>query len=186
MLEAVEMERLHPPSNNFQYNSLFQWSWPDGSPLYLASYFTLIFALILFFHFHNARRPTKLAPDITAPAKAPERPPGVWFPVDFKRPEACPYPNWDIKTTKPLPYRPFKWGPYNITMGLRTMRWDEWIELDNQFLTFHKCKTERIAERGARCCKTAPEAFYGACELLEELCVCSPAFTLHSIWRALF
>jgi alpha-1,2-mannosyltransferase len=55
-------------------------------------------------------------------------------------------------------------------MGLRTMHWDEWIELDNQFLHFHDLKAKRIAERGEKCCRTAPEAFDCALELLEELC----------------
>lgn len=51
----------------------------------------------------------------------------VWEPQDFKRPEASPYPDWDVYTTKPIPYRPFRYGPYHITMGLRNMKWDEWI-----------------------------------------------------------
>lgn len=55
-------------------------------------------------------------------------------------------------------------------MGLRNMQWDEWIELDNEWTKYHNLKTQRIAERGHKCCKTAPEAFDGACELLEELC----------------
>jgi hypothetical protein len=38
--------------------------------------------------------------------------PIVWIPQQFKRPSASPYPDWDIHTTKPLPYRPFKYGPY--------------------------------------------------------------------------
>lgn len=50
-----------------------------------------------------------------------------WIPVDFKRPPAEPAPNWDIHKTKPNPYRPFRWGPYNITMGIRSMDWNEWI-----------------------------------------------------------
>lgn len=75
-------------------------------------------------------------PDLEKPAaravgkfRAPERPPGgmihgfrymnsinrvylVWIPMDFKRPAAKPYPNWDVHTTPPLPYRPFRHGPY--------------------------------------------------------------------------
>ncbi|KAL8764540.1 MAG: hypothetical protein Q9194_006993 [Teloschistes cf. exilis] len=117
------------------------------------------------------------SPDLEKPAakrngsnfKAPERKPGVWTPIDFRRPDAAPYPDWDVHTTKPLPYRPFKHGPYHITMGLRTMQWDEWIELDNHFLKFHDLKARRIEERGDKCCRTAPEAFDGAVELLEEL-----------------
>ena len=101
--------------------------------------------------------------------KAPERPPGVWTPVDFKRPEASPYHAWDVHKTDPLPYRPFRHGPYHITMGLRTMQWDDWIELDNHYLKFHADKARRIEERGEKCCRTAPEAYDGAVELLEEL-----------------
>ena len=54
-------------------------------------------------------------------------------------------------------------------MGLRTMHWDEWIELDNKFPYYHSQKAERIASRGAKCCRTAPEALDAAHELLEEL-----------------
>jgi Protein of unknown function (DUF3445) len=103
--------------------------------------------------------------------KKPAREPGKWTPSDFKRPTAAPYPDWDIKTTKPLPYRPFKYGKYHVTMGLRMMKWDEWIEMDNQWETFHDIKTKRIEERGTKCCWTSPEGMDGAIELLEELYV---------------
>lgn len=101
--------------------------------------------------------------------KAPEREPGVWAPVNFKRPAAPPYPDWDVYKTEPRPYRPFRHGPYYITMGLRTMQWDEWIELDNHYRRFHEDKKRRIKERGEKCCRTASEAYDGAVELLEEL-----------------
>lgn len=101
--------------------------------------------------------------------KAPVRPPGQWTPSDFKRPVAPPLLDWDVHKTEPLPYRPFKYGPYHITMGLRSMQWDEWIELDNHFLKYHADKSRRIEERGDKCCRTAPEAMDGAIELLEEL-----------------
>ncbi|KAL8744377.1 MAG: hypothetical protein Q9190_003373 [Brigantiaea leucoxantha] len=116
------------------------------------------------------------SPDLEKPSsrrsstfKAPERTPGTWIPVDFQRPCAPPFPNWDVHSTEPIPYRPFRHGPYHITMGLRTMKWDEWIELDNHYPRFHADKARRIAERGPKCCRTAPEALDGAIELLEEL-----------------
>lgn len=34
-----------------------------------------------------------------------------WIPSDFKRPPASPYPDWDVHTSKPIPYRPFRYGP---------------------------------------------------------------------------
>ncbi|PYH51907.1 uncharacterized protein BO96DRAFT_469726 [Aspergillus niger CBS 101883] len=93
-----------------------------------------------------------------------------WIPSDFRRPPASPYPDWDVHTTKPIPYRPFRYGPkYFVTMGLRSLKWDEWIELDNHYLKYHADKARRIAERGDKCCKTAPEAWDAAIELLEEL-----------------
>lgn len=115
------------------------------------------------------------SPDLEKPGakrgtfKSPVRASGVWTPVDFKRPEAPPYPNWDVHKAEPIPYRPFKYGPYHVTMGLRNMNWDEWIELDKQYLEWHDVKAKRIEERGDQCCRTAPEAFDGAIELLEEL-----------------
>ncbi|PGG96193.1 alpha-1,2-mannosyltransferase [Blastomyces parvus] len=116
-------------------------------------------------------RPT--APDLEKPAlktKTADRKLGEWHPSDFKRPDAAPYPNWDVHTTNPLPYRPFRYGPnYFVTMGLRSMKWDEWIELDNQYLRFHADKARRILERGDKCCMTAPEAVDGVIELLDEL-----------------
>jgi hypothetical protein len=50
------------------------------------------------------------------------------------------------------------------------MHWDDWIELDNEYLQYHSLKAARIAERGQKCCKTAPEAWDAAVELLEEFC----------------
>jgi len=54
-------------------------------------------------------------------------------------------------------------------MGLRTMHWDEWIELDNEYLTYHSLKAARIADRGEICIKTDPRAWGAAVELLEEM-----------------
>lgn len=37
-----------------------------------------------------------------------------WLASDFKTPTASPYPNWDVDTSKPIPYRPFRYGPLVI------------------------------------------------------------------------
>ncbi|EPS25306.1 hypothetical protein PDE_00239 [Penicillium oxalicum 114-2] len=116
-------------------------------------------------------------PDLDKPSSRrndrdkPAREWGVWKPSAFKRPPASPYPGWDIQSSKPIPYRPFQYGPKHfVTMGLRSMKWDEWIELDNHYLKYHADKKRRIEERGEKCFGTAPEAMDGAIELLEELC----------------
>ncbi|KAK9477141.1 hypothetical protein V1514DRAFT_134742 [Lipomyces japonicus] len=90
-----------------------------------------------------------------------------WLPVEFKTPIPESYPDWDIKTTKPLPYRPFKHN-YHVTMGIRNLQWDDWIELDNEWPIYHKRKLERLEERGDELLKTGAEAFDAAIELLEE------------------
>lgn len=89
--------------------------------------------------------------------------------MTFKRPTATPFPNWDINTTKPTPYRPFRHGAYHITMGLRNMDWNNWIELDNHYPKYHADKAARIASRSTKCCYTDPSVLDGAIELLEEL-----------------
>ncbi|RMZ71977.1 mannosyl transferase [Pyrenophora seminiperda CCB06] len=88
----------------------------------------------------------------------------------FTRPPATPHPTFSLTTTPPLPYRPFRHGPrYNITLGLRRMHWDDWIELDSEYLSYHRLKAERISSRGEKCIRTAPEAREAAVELLVEL-----------------
>ncbi|CEJ86152.1 hypothetical protein VHEMI04024 [[Torrubiella] hemipterigena] len=95
---------------------------------------------------------------------------------EFKMPVPPAYPGWSLKTTKPLPYRAFRYGPkYNVTMGLRVVAPIDWIELDNQFPKFHADKAARIIERGEQCIKTHEEAFSAAVELLEELTEYLPA-----------
>ncbi|KZL83010.1 mannosyl transferase [Colletotrichum incanum] len=94
----------------------------------------------------------------------------------WQMPIPNPYPNWSIDKTKPLPYRAFRYGPkYNVTMGLRSIQPEEWIELDNHFPKFHTDKTNRIQERGEKCFGADPEAYPAAMELLEELVQYLPA-----------
>lgn len=104
------------------------------------------------------------------------RVPGVWVPSTYTFPKPPSYPNWSIETTKPLLYRPFRYGPnYFVTMGLRNIKPEDWIELDNDFPRFHQEKARRILDRGSKCCHTTPEAYPAAVELLEELASYLPA-----------
>ncbi|KAH7362576.1 hypothetical protein B0T11DRAFT_281053 [Plectosphaerella cucumerina] len=97
-------------------------------------------------------------------------------PKDYKFPVPSPYHNWSIESTKPLPYRAFRYGPkYNVTMGLRSIQSEEWIELDNQFPKFHADKAARLLERTDKCVYTHPDAYPAAIELLDELASYLPA-----------
>lgn len=95
------------------------------------------------------------------------RVPGTWTPESFKTPVPRPYPHWDAQKTRPLPYRAFK-HKYNITMGIRNMEWDSWIELDNEWMKFHQEKLDRLKEKGDEVHGTYPEARDAAFELLDE------------------
>lgn len=81
-----------------------------------------------------------------------ESPQSATSPICYRVQSPQPYHDWSIRHTKPLPYRAFRYGPkYNITMGLRTIDRDEWIELDNHFPKYHADKAIRIQERGDKC-----------------------------------
>lgn len=92
---------------------------------------------------------------------------GCWTPEHYKAPIPVAFANWDVNKTKPLPYRAFK-DKYSITMGIRSMEWDSWIELDNEWMKFHTAKVERAAKLGRDVYGTSPEAWDAALELLEE------------------
>ncbi|KAH7931382.1 hypothetical protein BV22DRAFT_1027620 [Leucogyrophana mollusca] len=72
---------------------------------------------------------------------------GEWTPQHFTYPPItpCPYP---LEEVRPVPYRPFRWGEYHITMGIRSMPWSEWIELDESYTAYHRVREYRIRTRG--------------------------------------
>lgn len=92
---------------------------------------------------------------------------GTWTPENFQTPVPPAFKNWDITKTKPLPYRAFR-HKYNITMGIRSMDWDSWIELDNEWLKYHNEKLKRLEEKDEELHATFPEAREAAFELLDE------------------
>ncbi|KAK0610721.1 hypothetical protein B0T17DRAFT_621179 [Bombardia bombarda] len=156
--------------------------WQSLPPPYtylLAAVVTLSIASLLY----QRRNPTPPSPTSSPSQKPPaskspqdSRTPGQWPPSSFVMPTPPPYPSWSITSTKPLPYRPFRYGPKNhITMGLRSVPHADWIELDSDYPRYHADKARRILERGAKCCKTAPEAYPAAVELLEDLVAYLPA-----------
>ncbi|KAJ7282014.1 hypothetical protein C8J57DRAFT_1056607 [Mycena rebaudengoi] len=80
---------------------------------------------------------------------------GEWTPQEFEFPKfnACPHALSDIK---PPMYRPFRWGKYHVTMGIRSMSWGEWIELDDQYEAYHHIRKDRIECKGAEVVKVLP------------------------------
>ncbi|KZP00395.1 hypothetical protein CALVIDRAFT_544076 [Calocera viscosa TUFC12733] len=101
---------------------------------------------------------------------------GEWAPVPFDFPKFEPLLDYDFEKTLPVPYRPFKWGSYHVTMGIKSLEWEDWMELDNRFGEWHAIKAARAQSRGPKVVRTmlprpgipgAREAMY---ELAEYMC----------------
>ncbi|RDB20502.1 hypothetical protein Hypma_012433 [Hypsizygus marmoreus] len=95
---------------------------------------------------------------ITAPTFDPnkDREDGEWTPVDFTYPPITPCP-LELSEIKPIAYRPFRPGEYHVTMGIRNMVWDEWIELDDEYEMFQRLRAHRIEIRGKDIIRVLPE-----------------------------
>ncbi|CAE6425298.1 unnamed protein product [Rhizoctonia solani] len=107
-----------------------------------------------------------------------DREPGEWRPQPFKYPTVTPWSDFNFEKTLPPPYRPFRWGPtYNVTMGIRSMNFDDWIQIDNRYAHYHAIRTRRAETGGINVVRTMPanEEFgvpggeSGARELVNEL-----------------
>nr|GAT56555.1 predicted protein [Mycena chlorophos] len=87
--------------------------------------------------------PTQLDAD-TPKKEGSKRAFGEWIPQHFVYPtvSAAPYL---LHEMKPPMYRPFRWGEYHVTMGIRSMQWNEWIELDDQFESYYRIRQHRLA-----------------------------------------
>lgn len=72
---------------------------------------------------------------------------GDWIAEEFSYPgiDPCPFPLNDVR---PVPYRAFRYGEYQITMGIRTMPWSEWIELDSTYQHWQRVRKFRVRTRG--------------------------------------
>lgn len=92
---------------------------------------------------------------------------GTWKAEQFEYPKVEEFKGWSVKDTKPLPYRAFK-HTYFFTMGIRSMDWSSWIELDNEWFKYHDRKVERISERRDELLGTQDDVWDAAIELLME------------------
>ncbi|KAJ9305295.1 hypothetical protein DTO217A2_5224 [Paecilomyces variotii] len=58
----------------------------------------------------------------------------------FKTPLPVALNDFNVESKTPQVYRPFRHGPNFITMGIRKMDWNEWIEMDSYFKWYHDTK----------------------------------------------
>lgn len=82
---------------------------------------------------------------------------GDWTPVPFTYPPVTPVTG-ALDQIPPRPYRPYKPGRYHVTMGIRPMEWDTWIELDRDFPAYYHLRAARLASsRGPKLISTHPD-----------------------------
>lgn len=80
---------------------------------------------------------------------------GDWIAEEFDYPEIDPC-SFPLKDVRPVPYRPFRYGEYQITMGIRTMPWSEWIELDSTYPHWQRVRKSRVRTRGHDAVRVLP------------------------------
>ncbi|KAL8283604.1 hypothetical protein RQP46_005399 [Phenoliferia psychrophenolica] len=98
---------------------------------------------LVFTHVYRRRGSLKLGV-ASAPQPGKQRPFGTWIPEDFAYPTVSPRVPFDISSTPPLPYRPFRYGPnYPINLGILAMKWEDWIQLDSDYRSMLAVRKER-------------------------------------------
>ncbi|KAI9448577.1 hypothetical protein H4582DRAFT_99939 [Lactarius indigo] len=82
---------------------------------------------------------------------------GDWTPVHFPYPPVTPVTE-SLDQIAPRPYRPYKPRRYHVTMGIRPMEWESWIELDRDFPAYYHLRAARLASpRGPKLIHTLPD-----------------------------
>ncbi|BCS17190.1 heme-dependent oxidative N-demethylase family protein [Aspergillus puulaauensis] len=64
--------------------------------------------------------------------------------IPFTTPIPRPAEAFALDATNPKLYRPFRHGVYHVTMGIRRLHWDSWIEMDSNFLSYHDLKGSEL------------------------------------------
>lgn len=118
-------------------------------------------AIFLMYNFVQSRRSRSSNAAHVSPVTETDRKvnknrePGDWFAEEFVYPDIdpCPFP---LKDVRPVPYRAFRYGEYQITMGIRTMPWSEWIELDSTYSHWQRVRKFRVRTRGHDAVRVLP------------------------------
>ncbi|KAI5461867.1 hypothetical protein BGZ63DRAFT_424721 [Mariannaea sp. PMI_226] len=92
-------------------------------------------------------------------------------PEVFTTPAPKPLVDFDLSSAAPQLYRPFRHGVTHVTMGIRKLDWDNWIEMDCNYLRYHDLKVSELEKDLSAHVKYVDNAVTrDACfEVLEEL-----------------
>ncbi|KAK0498331.1 hypothetical protein EDD18DRAFT_1351019 [Armillaria luteobubalina] len=126
----------------------------DQLPKFLTpkSAILILVVVVIYLALKLEKRRSSSAADSTKPSSKAadvkeERVPGEWTPRVFQYPPVPPCP-LDLPDIKPIPYRPFRWGQYHVTMGTRSMPWEDWIEIDNTYAKYQRIREHRLETKG--------------------------------------
>ncbi|KAL5527541.1 hypothetical protein ACEPAG_6342 [Sanghuangporus baumii] len=140
------------------------------SDILLTIFLVLLYILVVqLWRKYKSKAVSSVLPDAKKEIKTPRKL-GDWIPVNFAYPEfpAC---ERALQERHPSRYRPFRWGKYNVTMGIRSMPWEDWVEVDNQLPMYHAIRVDRLAKRGEKVVNTLPsrQGVKGAAPAAKEL-----------------
>lgn len=95
----------------------------------------------------------------------------------WRTPAPKPLLDFDLAKAEPIKYRPFRHGTTHVTMGIRSLNWDEWIEMDKNFIRYHDVKVSELEKSTTDHVQYVDNAVTRlACyEVLEELAQFLPA-----------
>ncbi|GAA6008821.1 heme-dependent oxidative N-demethylase family protein [Rhodotorula paludigena] len=127
-----------------------------------------LFALWLAYQRFYAK---KAAPPVCSPVEKAARSnsPSLW---PLAKGVALPaYGPAELEATKPLPYRPFRWGPtYPQHMGIRNITdSSKWLQVDQEYPKTVSIRTQRMSEPALESTKTQPGFHAHALEALCEV-----------------
>jgi len=78
-------------------------------------------------------------------------------------------PNFNIRTTPPIPYRPWKAGKYHMTMGIRKMPEEDWLALDHLYEEEQKFRSDLIKNHRNGVWQALPGSYEAIEETLEYI-----------------
>lgn len=89
----------------------------------------------------------------------------------FQTPLPAALEKFDLDAADPQLYRPMRHGPNHVTMGIRKLDWNHWIELDSNYRRYHDLKVQELdKDFGAHIDFVDNATTRDAClEMLEEL-----------------
>ncbi len=98
-----------------------------------------------------------LSPQVNLNSKTIKK--GILHNDDLEDPVITPVnPSFDFKEEEPIPYRPFKNGPYKMTMGIKTSPPNEWLLIEKTYNEITNLREKIVLENPNNTMLFKPEA----------------------------